>query len=154
MRWAQGWFQVSLRHFLPGLRSPELSVRNKLGLLHLLFWREIYPWISIQIIPVVVFWAARGQIDWFVPLFIVTSILTFLVGPGQAMLAFSRATPQIRAHRSWFVAFVLFAPVYSELKNVIVRVAQVKEIIGERDWRVTPRSAKSTAPDDKTSVAA
>ena len=29
---------------------------------------------------------------------------------------------------------------YSELKNLIMRVAQVKNLCGEHEWRVTPRS--------------
>ena len=31
MRWAQGWFQVSCRHLGPILRSPRLTLRQKLG---------------------------------------------------------------------------------------------------------------------------
>jgi hypothetical protein len=30
---------------------------------------------------------------------------------------------------------------YAEFKNLIARVAQVKEAMRERDWRVIPRSA-------------
>ena len=31
MRWAQGWFQVSLRHLWPIVRSPGLSLRQRIG---------------------------------------------------------------------------------------------------------------------------
>ncbi|HWH32002.1 MAG TPA: response regulator, partial [Egibacteraceae bacterium] len=53
MRWAQGWFQVSIRHLWRALRSPGLSVRQKLGALHLLGWREVYPWLSLQMFPII-----------------------------------------------------------------------------------------------------
>jgi cellulose synthase/poly-beta-1,6-N-acetylglucosamine synthase-like glycosyltransferase len=59
MRWAQGWFQVSRKHVLRGLRSSHLSIRQKAGLFYLLGWREIYPWVSLQMIPIVAFWATR-----------------------------------------------------------------------------------------------
>jgi len=32
---------------------------------------------------------------------------------------------------------------YTEFKNTIARVAQIKELMGERDWRVTPRTPES-----------
>ena len=38
MRWSQGWFQVCLRHTLATLRSPNVSLRQKLGHVHLLAW--------------------------------------------------------------------------------------------------------------------
>ena len=47
MRWAQGWFQVSVRHLWPLLKRPHLSLRQKTGLVYLLGWREVYPWISM-----------------------------------------------------------------------------------------------------------
>lgn len=43
MRWAQGWSQVALRHLRAALRSPELTLRQRLGCLHLLGWRELFP---------------------------------------------------------------------------------------------------------------
>lgn len=37
--------------------------------------------------------------------------------------------------------YVLLAAVlYNEMKNTIGRVAQIKELMRERAWRVTPRS--------------
>ncbi len=42
---------------------------------------------------------------------------------------------------------------YTEYKNIIARVAQVKELMGERAWKVTPRSV-TTAPDTATALLA
>src|SRR5579864_9523253 len=61
MRWAQGWFQVSYRYIFMGLASRKLSVRQKLGLTHLLAWREVYPWIANQMIPIIIFWAIKFE---------------------------------------------------------------------------------------------
>jgi cellulose synthase/poly-beta-1,6-N-acetylglucosamine synthase-like glycosyltransferase len=143
MRWAQGWFQVSLRHLREGLRSPDLTVRQKLGLVHLLGWREIYPWLSLQMFPIVAYWIWRGDaLEWRVPIFVVTTLFTVSVGPLQTYFAYRLADPEISRHRRWFVGFLVFNSVfYTEYKNLIARVAQIKELTGERDWRVTPRSA-------------
>ena len=141
MRWAQGWTQVSTRHIWRGLASKRLGWRQKLGLGQLLLWRELYPWISLQILPLAAFWIWRqGGLDWFVPIFVLTTLLTLSVGPGQVLLAYHLGSAEIRAHRRWFVAYLLLASLfYVEFKNVIARVAQLRQLLGEREWVVTPR---------------
>ena len=141
MRWSQGWFQVSKEHLWSGLRS-RLSLRQKLGLLHLLGWREIYPWISVQVLPIVAFWIWRGDaLDYLVPIFVITSIFTLSVGPMQTYFAYRLADPEIKRNKRWFLQYFFFSSIfYSEFKNVIARMAQVKEVLGDRDWRVTPRA--------------
>jgi hypothetical protein len=144
MRWAQGWFQVSLRHLVRGLGSRELSLRQKLGLWALLGWREAYPWVAIQMIPIVAYLAYTSggvdQLDWLVPLFVFTTLFTFSVGPGQTLFAWILAAPEIKAHRSWFWSYLAVASLlYTEFKNTINRVSQLKEWSRERQWKVTPR---------------
>ena len=145
LRWAQGWFQVSLAHLWRGLRSRRLTGRQKLGLLHLLAWREIYPWLSVQMFPLIGYWAWRSggpdRLDWLVPLLVLTTLFTLSVGPGQALLAYLLAEPQVRRRRGWFVFYLLVASLfYTPFKNTIAVVAQVKELTRERHWRVTPRT--------------
>lgn len=144
MRWAQGWFQVSRKHLLRGWHSRHMSLRQKLGFTILLAWREIYPWLSIQVIPLLAFfaWKAGGvtDLDLLIPLFVLTTLFTLSVGPGQTLFAYRLATPEIRRHRGWFVLhLVVSSLVYTEMKNVIGRVAQIKELTGDRQWKVTPR---------------
>jgi cellulose synthase/poly-beta-1,6-N-acetylglucosamine synthase-like glycosyltransferase/GGDEF domain-containing protein len=149
LRWAQGWFQVSRRHLWNGLHSPELSLRQKLGLAFLLGWREIYPWLSLQMYPVMAFlvWRAGGpsKLDWLIPTFVLTSVYTLSVGPGQALLAWWTAVPELRGRRRWFLRYLLWAPLYAEWKNQVARVAQVRELLGQRAWVVTPRQAERRA---------
>jgi CheY-like chemotaxis protein/cellulose synthase/poly-beta-1,6-N-acetylglucosamine synthase-like glycosyltransferase len=143
LRWAQGWLQVSCKHLGPGLRSPHLSWREKLGLLHLLGWREIFPWLSLQIVPILGYWAWwRGdRVNWLVPIFLFTMLVTLSSGPGQILFARRLAAPEIRRRGGWFlfyaVASFLF---YAEFKNLISRVAHIKEAMRERQWKVTPRA--------------
>ena len=145
MRWAQGWFQVSKRHAWRGLRSSGLSRRNKIGLIYLLVWREVYPWISLQMFPIVAFYAykARGpqHLNWLIPIFVLTTVFTLSVGPWQTLFAWRLAAPEIKERPRWFLSYLLVSSVfYTELKNVIARVAHVKELMRERTWRVTPRT--------------
>jgi cellulose synthase/poly-beta-1,6-N-acetylglucosamine synthase-like glycosyltransferase len=144
MRWAQGWFQVSLRHLVLAWRSPHLSLRNKIGLMYLLGWREVYPWISMQMFPLIAYYATKAggldKLDWAIPIFVLTTIFTLGTGPAQTVFAYALADPEIRARKSWFLWYLLVASIfYTEFKNLIARVAQVKEIMRERAWKVTPR---------------
>jgi hypothetical protein len=145
MRWAQGWFQVSRRYLARGLQSPRLDTRGKLGLLFLLGWREVHPWLSLQIVPVLAYivWrdGAAGIGTWL-PICVLTSLWALSVGPGQIVLAYCLGDPDIRRHRWWFVAYLAVSMLcYAEFKNLIARVAHVKELTGERRWVVTPRTA-------------
>ncbi|ADD42703.1 glycosyltransferase family 2 protein [Stackebrandtia nassauensis] len=144
MRWAQGWFQVSRRHLLATLRSASFNTRNKLGSLFLLGWRELTPWASLQIVPVVaaLAWQAGGvtKLDWMIPAFLLTSLYALSVGPVQTLFAWRLAVPEIKKKPWWFGVYLLFNAIfYTEWKNVICRVAQLKELSGERRWVVTPR---------------
>jgi cellulose synthase/poly-beta-1,6-N-acetylglucosamine synthase-like glycosyltransferase len=144
LRWAQGWLQISLKWIRPALRSPHLSLRQKLGMLQLLALREAYPWVSIQIIPLIAWWAVEAgslrAIDWFVPLFVVTTLFTLSTGPGQIFFTYLLADPQLKKHRSWFGFYVLASTfLYAGLKNAWTRIAHYKEWRGETTWIVTPR---------------
>jgi hypothetical protein len=125
------------------LRMPLFTTRQKLGIFNLLLQREVYPWISLQIFPLVAFWIARGDVlDWFVPIFVATTIFTSTVGPGSVGFAYRQAHPDIKRHKAWFWQYLVFSTlVYTEAKNIIGRVAQLKQAMGETSWRVTPRSA-------------
>src|SRR5207249_4343553 len=144
MRWAQGWFQVSYKHLERGLRSPHLSVRQKLGLTQLLAWRELFPWLSVQILPILAFWILwRGQrVDWFVPFFLFTTLVMLSNRPAQIMFTYYRADPEIRRRKGWFVFYFFISLLfYMEMKNLISRVAHIKEQMRERQWKVTPRAS-------------
>jgi DNA-binding response OmpR family regulator/cellulose synthase/poly-beta-1,6-N-acetylglucosamine synthase-like glycosyltransferase len=146
MRWAQGWFQVSVKHLPQALRSKQLSLRQKLGFVHLLGWREIYPWLSPQMFPIIAFWIWRGHVlNWFLPIFVLTTVFTLSVGPGQTLFTYILSAPEIRRRKRWFVFYLIMTSLfYTEFKNLIARVAVIKELMHERAWKVTPRSAAPT----------
>lgn len=148
MRWAQGWSQVSLRHLLPMLKRPGASLRSRIGAFYLLAWREVYPWVSLQMFPLIAFWLIRGNplINWFVPIFVATTLFTLSAGPAQVLFAWKLAHPSIKRHKRWFFLFLVSSLLfYTEFKNIIVRTAHLKELMGERTWKVTPRTARAPA---------
>ena len=148
MRWAQGWFQVSCRHLVPMLGGPARRCARRIGAFYLLAWREVYPWVSLQIFPLIAFWLLRGDpaIDWFIPIFVVTTLFTLSAGPAQVIFARKLAHPSIKQHKRWFFLFFFSSLFfYTEMKNVIVRTAHLKELMGEKTWKVTPRSVRPGA---------
>jgi len=144
LRWSQGWFQIALKHTLRSLRSPHLSGRQKLGVFFLLPWRELYPLLSVQMLPIIAFWFWRygpDSMHWFVPLFVLTSLFTASTGPGLTCLSLLVAAPEIRCRRRWFFFYRAVVYPYSSFKNLVVVIAQIKELMRERQWVVTPRDA-------------
>ena len=152
-RWAQGWFQVSRKHLWRTFRSPHLTLRQKAGLGFLLGWREIYPWLSLQMFPVLGYTAYRegvGQLNWLAPALVLATLFTLAVGPAQTLFAWRLAVPELRKRKSWFWSHLLVASLcYTEWKNVVARIAQIKELVGESQWHVTPRP---TTPSDNPEV--
>jgi cellulose synthase/poly-beta-1,6-N-acetylglucosamine synthase-like glycosyltransferase/GGDEF domain-containing protein len=143
LRWAQGWSQVSLRHLIVMLRNNRLTRRQRVGLAYLLGWRELYPWISLQAFPILCYWFLRGAppIDWFVPVFIATTLFTTSAGVMQAWTSWKLARPHLHRRPRWFVAFGIASLLfYTEYKNAITRTAHLKEAMRERSWKVTPRA--------------
>lgn len=143
-RWAQGWFQVSLRHLRPALSCRRLSTRQRFGVFHLLAFSAISPWLSLQTLPLLLYWYyVRSQpVEWFIPVFVFTTLLTLSISPGQTVLTYRVTHPELKRRALWFLGYMAASLLfYSELKNLIARVAHVKEMMREQSWRVTPRSA-------------
>lgn len=158
MRWAQGWFQVSCRHLWPILRSDHLDLRQKVGATYLLGWREIYPWVSLMALPLLAFLAWRdGGLDMTSPMFLLITLFITASGPLQTVTGWRLAAPEIKQHPWWFVGAALANVLaYTEIKNLVNRVAHLKQLRGEHQWVVTPRSATttgSTAPSHEVEVA-
>ncbi|TXS46743.1 glycosyltransferase [Streptomyces sp. uw30] len=149
-RWAQGWLQVSLRHLWQALRHPKFTPRQKTGLVVLLGWREIQPWLSLQILPILLHSALRAggadRIDWATPACLLAFAFTLSAGLVQTAFAGRLALPELRRRRGWFWRHALISTVfYTHFKNIVARQSHLKELLGDRRWRVTPRAAATAA---------
>ncbi|GGC67603.1 response regulator [Hoyosella rhizosphaerae] len=145
LRWAQGWFEVTLEHAISAIRSRNTSVRQKLGIFHLLVWREIYPWLALQVFPILAFmmWKAggAGELDYLIPIFILTTIFTVATGPAVTIITYLLSHPDIRQNKRWFLWYALVSIAYVNFRNAIAMVSQLRHIRGDVQWRVTPRDA-------------
>lgn len=142
MRWAQGWFQVTLKHLAPTLSARRLTVRQKLGVACLLAWSAVFPWLTCQVLPLLLYWICWSgvHLQWFMPVFVFTTLISLSTVPFQVLSAYRLATPELRCHKWWFAIYIPVAIVfYSALKSLISQVAHVKESCCERRWMVTPR---------------
>lgn len=148
MRWAQGWLQVSVRHG-HGVYAPgPLGTRQRVGLGFLLMWRELFPWFSSLMWPLLAFFAWRdGGLSLGWTLAWLTTLLTVSTGPVQVLIARRLSTPEIRERTGWWWRYGLVSLAYAEWKNLIARVAQLKQLMGEHEWVVTARTpAPTTSP--------
>lgn len=147
MRWAQGWFQVSVKHHKTGLISENLTVRQKLGMFHLLVWREIFPWIAIQIVPIILFWLfydGGRYLNLFIPIYIFTTLFSLSSSIGQIIIAKKLALPNYQDKGAWFIYyFAISFLFYSRIKDTIAMISHIQEFAGQRSWKVTPRSSNS-----------
>lgn len=144
-RWAQGWLQVSLRHLWQMLRNPAFTPRQKTGLVVLLGWREVQPWLSLQILPVLLHSVLRAggadRIHWATPACLLAFGFTLSAGFVQTAFAGRMALPELRRRRGWFWRHALVSTVfYTHFKNIVARQSHLKELLGDRRWRVTPRA--------------
>ena len=97
--------------------------------------------------PLFAFLAWRdGGLDLGSPMFLLLTLFVSVSGPLQTLAAWRLATPDLRRHPKWFLgAAVANLFFYTELKNLIARVAHLKQLRGEHQWVVTPRTAPSTS---------
>ncbi|MFP5364568.1 MAG: cellulose biosynthesis cyclic di-GMP-binding regulatory protein BcsB [Thermoleophilia bacterium] len=157
MRWAQGWFQVTLRHQAAILRSPHLTTELKLYWTYLLGWRELFPLLSLQIFALLAadVLLAR-EFSWFFdPFLLVTTVLTLVAGPLAAWSTYRVALPaQRRALRGTFVLYAAGSLLYTTAKNTVAIVAIFRELVGQRGWVVTRRGAAARPAPAATAAAA
>lgn len=149
-RWAQGWTQVSHAYLRPILRSDRLTFRQKMGGLMLLGLREITPWVTLQIYPILAFHLATGaggKVVWLYPIFIVSAALNLGVAAWQAAVAYWWADGR-HADRREYAHYALHSILwFSELKMLGSRVAHLRALLGETSWRVTRRASPARLID-------
>lgn len=154
MRWAQGWFQVTLRHQVAIWRSPKLSLGRKLYWTYLLSWREMFPLLSLQVFALLGASLILGRpVPWFAnTYFLGTAAITLAVGPITAACTYAVALWRTKRDlRRWFVVYAVTALVYTTMKNSVAMVAMIRELVGVRTWVVTSR--KDSAANQEAAAA-
>ena len=150
IRWSHGWHQVSRRQVGRIWRTEALTLRQRLGASFLLGWREAYPWVAAQMVPILAFELLvrhhlHGQ--WLAPIFVVTMLYVTAVGPVQALFAWRLSVPDLRRRHWWWWQYVLVTGVvFGEFKALVSRAAHLREWLGDRAWQGddSPRTAASS----------
>jgi len=150
-RWAQGWFQVTLRHAPDVRRSRVLGPWVRFYWLLMLVWREVFPIVSVQIFTVltaqwIIGLPFHGIRD---PFLVGSTIFTILSAAALGAAAWRIASPTARRDLGvrWFLAYCLLAVPYTILRNTVAQAAMVREIVGDRRWLVTRRDADPRVVD-------
>jgi cellulose synthase/poly-beta-1,6-N-acetylglucosamine synthase-like glycosyltransferase len=138
-RWAQGWLEVSLKYQRAVWRSRHLGLRQKLYWTYLLWFRELYPLVSLQVFPIVfslLFY--QGFMPWFGHWYLwISAVVTLLSGPYQTAVAARNAVTGFRARDA--LGYALFVLPYVMLKHMVWVVALYDHLLRNTDWVVTRR---------------
>lgn len=139
-RWAQGWYQCSVKYQVPILKSKVLNFRKKFSWTTLLLWRVFYDTMTHFLFPTVLaFWLYNNRVDFPVNYYISFSIgAVLLSGPYETFAAYLNSSKP-RASVLQFVAYACVTFPYTLLKNTIQVVAIRDELLGEKKWMITKR---------------
>jgi cellulose synthase/poly-beta-1,6-N-acetylglucosamine synthase-like glycosyltransferase len=138
-RWAQGWLEVTLRYQRQFWSSNRLRLSQKLYWTYLLLYREIYPPITLQIIPIILsLLLLEGQVPLTAHWYLWgTAIITLASGPFQTFVAYKNA--HVRPRVVTAIEYALFVFFYVVVKNMISVVAIYDHMMKRTDWVVTRR---------------
>ncbi|MBP7216337.1 MAG: glycosyltransferase family 2 protein [Candidatus Omnitrophica bacterium] len=142
-RWAQGWYQCSVLYQIPVWRSAYLNIRQRFIWTVLLMWRVVYDILGHLLFPILfAYWFYRGKVEFPMTAYIwFALIFTMFSGPFETIAAFKNASiPRPRVAQFICYAFLHFP--YTLFKNTIQVVAIRDEILGKRDWVVSPRNKR------------
>jgi cellulose synthase/poly-beta-1,6-N-acetylglucosamine synthase-like glycosyltransferase len=157
-RWAQGWLEVTLRYQRRFWRCPHCTPLQRLYWTYLLYFREIYPIISLQILPIVFSALLVSGFSGITenPYLFVTTFITLLSGPYQTLGVLKVAAQRYPWWMYW--QYALLSLPFTLFKNVVAMVALYDHIHGHNRWVVTPRSSTlgnvpPTAPTSSLALA-
>ncbi|MEM9977093.1 MAG: glycosyltransferase family 2 protein [Cyanobacteria bacterium P01_D01_bin.2] len=143
-RWSQGWLEVSLRYQKRFWKSSQLTLGQKLIWTHLLYYRELFPILSVQILPIVFSsWLLMGTVSFADnAVLLLATAITFFSSLYKLMV--TAKVGCCHYPKYYFLQYALVVPVYALLKNMIAVVALYDHLHGKTDWVVTPRATSLT----------
>ena len=154
MRWAQGWTQVAIRHFVPAFRrgaySDNNGWRSRMGLLQLLAYREVYFYINSQL----TFILLSGILT-TIPVLGINQFFTNFGGYSLSMWAMGinliclfvcfSIVARNRSHFTRWPGIVLFGlvtPFYHSGVSLMAIFCHFRELIKFEKWNPTKRKNK------------
>ncbi|HEY9695135.1 MAG TPA: acyltransferase family protein [Oculatellaceae cyanobacterium] len=138
-RWAQGWLEVSLKYQRHFWKSEHFNSWQKAYWTYLLYYREIFSLIALQIYAIVFsFILYQGYFPiWSHWYLLLTTIITLLSGVYQTLITIQLGYQKYPLR--YFTQYALITFFYTTLKHMISLVALYDHLKGQTDWVITPR---------------
>ncbi|TIC81799.1 glycosyltransferase family 2 protein [Nocardioides sp. GY 10127] len=151
MRWAQGWWEVSLRHLRPLLRDRSLTRVHRRGIALLLGWRVAHPFVAAQVVPILAARLVAGdRLRWDLLPMLVAACAVLGISVLQAAVAWRLAPPGHR-HPGLYVRYALVGTLfYGQLKGVTTQAAVVRDWLGVHRWEITGRTSRARRAGHRT----
>jgi hypothetical protein len=133
-RKARRWLHVSFGELRSLLTSPDIPGASKVAMLDVLGWRPVGVWLTIQLLPLALFWAYRdfstGLSSWTTQI-ILAAVLFYLEGGLlRTIFAYAVAPEDVKLNRSWFFQSALLSPIlYAPLRSQAIRMAQMRDLV-------------------------
>ena len=150
LRWAQGWAQVSSKYIKKCICSELLSIRQKLGLIYLLTWREFFPYMTFWPLICVAAHIKSGNHLVFKLLITLCGAIVFSFGICRVGVTYRVSKGPIKSNARAFILFALFSPFYSIYLNYIQVCAHGRSILSINAWNPTPREESKSSKVSRT----
>jgi cellulose synthase/poly-beta-1,6-N-acetylglucosamine synthase-like glycosyltransferase len=141
LRWAQGWFQVSKKYIKYALTCPYISLRQRIGLIFIFSFREMFFHISNQIFPLLLVYYYKTLIYGYKYSVDIPGFVTTIFCLANVFFVFSivNIIAMENIKKGWTFLFFLFSPFYIYLQNYFGIIGQVRELVKYKKWNVTSR---------------
>ena len=166
LRWAQGWTEVTLRHAFPMVfGSPlgccccalstrakrmswlgrfRLTIQQRIGVFFLLIWREMFHYISAQVMPAGIASLVTCETDTCRETSLIAlTIVLFLFPIINSIMSYALRGPihkhDIKPYH--YLIYALISPGYEWIKYHISVLGHARTVFRLTKWRVTKRHA-------------
>lgn len=119
LRWAQGWFEISLKHIVPLMLSPYTSIRQKIGFFTLLSFREFFVYVTFHPLILLIAHRLRSNSLTLEIFFVAAGAAIFSVGTIRVCAAYALSQGEVRHSASVFVLYALVQLFWTCYLNII-----------------------------------
>ena len=141
LRWAQGWAEVMKKHIWSCIISKNLSIRQKLGFIYLLGWRECFTYFSSWPLICVIIYIFRGDNFSFSLLSIVGFLLLFFGLIRISIIKYLSKGP-ISSKLDAYAKFAIAHTFYCLYIYYIQLVSHGRLLLNMNAWVATVREVK------------
>ena len=144
-RWSQGWLEVSNKHFIECVKSPNISLRQKIGVCYLLAWREYFTYFTFWPLICMISMFLRGTVI-FEMLFIIIGASVTAVGVAKPLAIYALAIGPIKRKKGVtpFIVYLFISMFYSIYLYYIQIVSHGRHLVKMNTWVATERDTKSS----------